>query len=69
MMLRWHRTPLTAENHVRSLNLREWGGRGLDVAKNILIFSDGTGMAGGITFDEDRTNIVQALPRHTLRPR
>ncbi len=27
--------------------------------KNILIFSDGTGMAGGITFDEDRTNIYK----------
>jgi len=29
------------------------------MAKNILIFSDGTGMAGGITFDEDRTNIYK----------
>lgn len=28
-------------------------------AKNILILSDGTGMAGGITFDEDRTNIYK----------
>jgi uncharacterized protein (DUF2235 family) len=27
--------------------------------KNILIFSDGTGQAGGITFDEDRTNIYK----------
>ncbi len=27
--------------------------------KNILIFSDGTGMAGGITFDEDRTNVYK----------
>jgi T6SS, Phospholipase effector Tle1-like, catalytic domain len=29
------------------------------MAKNILIFSDGTGQAGGITFDEDRTNIYK----------
>jgi hypothetical protein len=29
------------------------------MGKNILIFSDGTGMAGGITFDEDRTNIYK----------
>lgn len=29
------------------------------MAKNVLIFSDGTGMAGGITFDEDRTNIYK----------
>jgi hypothetical protein len=27
--------------------------------KNIVIFSDGTGQAGGITFDEDRTNIYK----------
>jgi Uncharacterized alpha/beta hydrolase domain (DUF2235) len=27
--------------------------------KNILIFSDGTGQAGGIKFDEDRTNIYK----------
>ncbi|HZS53839.1 MAG TPA: DUF2235 domain-containing protein [Bryobacteraceae bacterium] len=27
--------------------------------KNILIFSDGTGQAGGITFDENRTNIYK----------
>jgi Uncharacterized alpha/beta hydrolase domain (DUF2235) len=27
--------------------------------KNILIYSDGTGMAGGIRFDEDRTNIYK----------
>jgi uncharacterized protein (DUF2235 family) len=27
--------------------------------RNILIFSDGTGMSGGITFDEDRTNIYK----------
>lgn len=29
------------------------------MVKNILIFSDGTGQAGGITFDEDRTNIYK----------
>jgi Uncharacterized alpha/beta hydrolase domain (DUF2235) len=29
------------------------------MAKNILIFSDGTGIAGGIMFDEDRTNIYK----------
>lgn len=29
------------------------------MAKNILIFSDGTGQAGGIRFDEDRTNIYK----------
>jgi hypothetical protein len=29
------------------------------MAKNILIFSDGTGMVGGITFDEDRSNIYK----------
>ena len=27
--------------------------------KNILIFSDGTGQSGGVTFDEDRTNIYK----------
>jgi uncharacterized protein (DUF2235 family) len=31
----------------------------LRIAKNILIYSDGTGMAGGIRFDEDRTNIYK----------
>src|SRR5262249_2743872 len=29
------------------------------MAKNVLIFSDGTGQAGGIKFDEDRTNIYK----------
>ena len=29
------------------------------MAKNILIFSDGTGQAGGIRFDENRTNIYK----------
>lgn len=32
---------------------------GAAMAKNILIFSDGTGQAGGIAFDEDRTNIYK----------
>ena len=27
--------------------------------KNVLIFSDGTGQAGGLRFDENRTNIYQ----------
>jgi hypothetical protein len=30
--------------------------------KNIIIFSDGTGQAGGITFDEVRTNVY----KHTV---
>ena len=29
------------------------------MAKNILIFSDGTGQSGGVTFDENRTNIYK----------
>jgi uncharacterized protein (DUF2235 family) len=29
------------------------------MAKNIIIFSDGTGQAGGITFDEVRTNVYK----------
>ena len=29
------------------------------MAKNIVIFSDGTGQRGGITFDENRTNIYK----------
>ncbi|MGZ5864978.1 MAG: DUF2235 domain-containing protein [Xanthobacteraceae bacterium] len=29
------------------------------MSKNILIYSDGTGMAGGIAFDEDRTNVYK----------
>lgn len=29
------------------------------MGKNILIFSDGTGQAGGVTFDENRTNIYK----------
>ncbi len=29
------------------------------MGKNILIFSDGTGQAGGIRFDEDRTNVYK----------
>jgi hypothetical protein len=30
-----------------------------NLGKNILIFSDGTGQSGGVTFDEDRTNIYK----------
>jgi hypothetical protein len=29
------------------------------MAKNIVIFSDGTGQAGGINFDEARTNVYK----------
>jgi Uncharacterized alpha/beta hydrolase domain (DUF2235) len=29
------------------------------VSKNIIIFSDGTGQVGGITFDEIRTNVYK----------
>lgn len=29
------------------------------MAKNVLIFSDGTGQAGGLRFDEDRSNIYK----------
>jgi hypothetical protein len=29
------------------------------MGKNILIFSDGTGQSGGVTFDENRTNIYK----------
>jgi uncharacterized protein (DUF2235 family) len=44
------------------------------MAKNILIFSDGTGQAGGVTFDEDRTNIyklfraTRCAPDSTIDP-
>ncbi len=31
------------------------------MAKNILIFSDGTGQSGGVTFDENRTNVYKLL--------
>ena len=34
-------------------------GLGAGVGKNILIFCDGTGQAGGIAFDENRTNIYK----------
>ena len=42
--------------------------------KNILIFSDGTGQSGGVTFDEDRTNIYKLFratrcgPDSTINP-
>jgi uncharacterized protein (DUF2235 family) len=35
------------------------GAYGGPMAKNIIIFSDGTGQAGGITFDEVRTNVYK----------
>ena len=37
------------------------------MARNILIFSDGTGQVGGYEFDEDRTNVYK-LFRATGRP-
>jgi hypothetical protein len=43
--------------------------------KNILVFSDGTGQAGGIKFDEDRTNVYKLYratrcgPDSTIDPR
>ncbi|MES5481560.1 hypothetical protein QMZ05_02305 [Bradyrhizobium sp. INPA03-11B] len=33
--------------------------------KNIVIFSDGTGQAGGIKFDEARTNVYRELDAMT----
>ena len=44
------------------------------MAKNILIFSDGTGQSGGVTFDENRTNIYKLFratrcgPNSTIDP-
>ena len=44
------------------------------MGKNILIFSDGTGQAGGVTFDENRTNIYKLFratrcgPNSTIDP-
>jgi Uncharacterized alpha/beta hydrolase domain (DUF2235) len=29
------------------------------MARNILVFSDGTGQVGGYAFDEDRTNVYK----------
>src|ERR1700704_1605419 len=54
---RWSATILTyAQSFVCSQSSR---GLGIAMAKNILIFSDGTGQAGGIRFDENRTNIYK----------
>ena len=45
------------------------------MAKNVLIFSDGTGQAGGLRFDENRTNIYKLFratrcgPDSTIDPR
>jgi hypothetical protein len=44
------------------------------MGRNIFIFSDGTGQVGGITFDEDRTNIyklyraTRVCPDSTIDP-
>ena len=38
------------------------------MAKNILIFSDGTGQVGGIKFDEDRTNIYKLYRATRVAP-
>ncbi len=44
------------------------------MAKNVIIFSDGTGQVGGIKFDEDRTNIYKLYratrvgPDSTINP-
>ena len=37
------------------------------MSKNIVIFSDGTGQAGGITFDEVRTNVYKLYRAHRRR--
>ena len=34
------------------------------MARNILIFSDGTGQVGGYDFDEDRTNVYKLFRQH-----
>ena len=36
--------------------------------KNILIFSDGTGQAGGLTPDQNISNIYKFLPGDAMRP-
>ena len=47
---------------------------GFSMPKNIIIFSDGTGQAGGITFDEVRTNVYKLFracrvgPDTTIEP-
>lgn len=38
------------------------------MARNILIFSDGTGQVGGISFDEDRTNIYKLFRATRVAP-
>ena len=44
------------------------------MSKNILIFSDGTGQAGGVTFDENRSNVYKLFratrcgPNSTIDP-
>ena len=38
------------------------------MARNILIFSDGTGQVGGYEFDEDRTNVYKLYRATRLGP-
>jgi uncharacterized protein (DUF2235 family) len=38
------------------------------VAKNILIFSDGTGQAGGVSFDENRSNVYKLYRATRIGP-
>ena len=39
------------------------------MARNILIFSDGTGQVGGYEFDEDRTNVYKLFSCNPRRSR
>jgi hypothetical protein len=38
------------------------------MARNILIFSDGTGQVGGYEFDEDRTNVYKLYRATRVAP-
>ena len=38
------------------------------MARNILIFSDGTGQVGGYAFDEDRTNVYRLFRATRIGP-
>src|SRR2546429_1569315 len=53
-----HNSELFAWKNVQNCLRRHHGGEGA-VPKNIIIFSDGTGQAGGINFDEARTNVYK----------
>jgi hypothetical protein len=45
------------------------------MAKNVIIYSDGTGQAGGFRFDEDRSNVYKLYratrcgPDSSINPR